>query len=104
MRTLCQNAILEVGETNFEPHSTPLALEQLGWSAFFSDQVGPGEAGLAPRGIASIHRARLDAIDGTGPVGLELPGNSNTADFAFGDWFLTNTLSDTRHEARLGYD
>lgn len=73
---------------------TPLSLKQLGWSPFFANQVGPEEAGLAPRRIASVHRARLEAIDGTGPVGLELPGNSNSADFAVGDWVLADPLSD----------
>ena len=60
----------------------------------FADQVGPDEAGLTPRRIASVHRARLEAIDGTGPVWLELPGNSNSADFAVGDWVLADPLID----------
>lgn len=74
--------------------STHSALEQLGWSSFFADQVGPGEAHLVPRRIASVHRARLEAIDIGGPIGLELPGNSNTADFAVGDWVLADPLTD----------
>lgn len=74
---------------------TPSSLEQLGWSTFFADQVGPGEADLVPRRIASVHRARLEAIDVRGTVGLELPGNSNTADFAVGDWVLADPLTDT---------
>ncbi|NKK75777.1 GTPase RsgA, partial [Rhizobium leguminosarum bv. viciae] len=44
-------------------------LERLGWSEFFADQVQPSEADLIPRRIASVHRARIEAIDVTGPVG-----------------------------------
>lgn len=73
---------------------TPSTLEQLGWSSFFADQVLPGQSDLAPRRIASVHRARLEAIDVRGPVRLELPGNSNTADFAVGDWVLADPLTD----------
>jgi ribosome biogenesis GTPase len=66
------------------------SLELLGWSDFFAAQLGPGDADLKPRRVASVHRARIDTIDGTGPVGLELPGNANTADFAVGDWVLAD--------------
>ncbi len=74
--------------------SIPSSLDELGWSPFFADQVGPDEADLVPRRIASVHRARIEAIDVRGPVGLELPGNSNTADFAVGDWVLADPLTD----------
>ncbi|SEI11507.1 ribosome biogenesis GTPase [Rhizobium tibeticum] len=76
--------------------SSPLfsPLELLGWSEFFADQVQPGEADLIPRRVASVHRARIEAIDVTGPVGLELPANTNTADFAVGDWVLADPLTD----------
>lgn len=72
-------------------HST-LAL--LGWSDFFSDQVKPTEANLVPRRVASVHRARIEAIDVTGPVKLALPLNANTADFAVGDWLLADPGTD----------
>jgi len=72
----------------------PSPLELLGWSDFFMAQVGPSEADLVPRRIASVHRARIDAIDVAGPVGLELPANSNTADFAVGDWVLADPMTD----------
>lgn len=71
-------------------HST---LESLGWSDFFADQVKPGEADLAPRRVASVHRARIEAIGVTGPVKLELPSHANTADFAVGDWVLADPHS-----------
>jgi ribosome biogenesis GTPase / thiamine phosphate phosphatase len=70
------------------------ALELLGWSDFFADQVKPTEADLAPRRIASVHRARIEAIDVNGPVRLELPSDANTADFAVGDWVLAEPRSD----------
>ncbi|WP_082520031.1 ribosome small subunit-dependent GTPase A [Rhizobium sp. Root1220] len=74
--------------------STPLSpLELLGWSDFFADQVKPSEADLVPRRVASVHRARIDAIDVTGPLALELPANTNTADFAVGDWVLADPLT-----------
>jgi ribosome biogenesis GTPase len=69
-------------------------LELLGWSDFFADQVKPTEADLVPRRVASVHRARIEAIGVTGPVRLELPANANTADFAVGDWVLANPRSD----------
>ncbi|MGQ3293032.1 MAG: GTPase RsgA, partial [Shinella sp.] len=71
----------------------PSSLELLGWSDFFAAQVEPGEADLAARRVASVHRARIDAIDATGPIGLELPANTNTADFAVGDWVLADPLT-----------
>lgn len=73
---------------------TPSSLERLGWSEFFAAQVEPGEAHLAPRRIASVHRARLEAIDAGGPAGLELSANANTADFAVGDWVLADPMTD----------
>ncbi|KXG84962.1 GTPase RsgA [Agrobacterium bohemicum] len=75
--------------------NTPLhsGLESLGWSSFFADQVKPSEADLAPRRVASVHRGRIEAIDATGPIKLELP-DANTADFAVGDWILADPLSD----------
>ncbi|AVC46439.1 UNVERIFIED_ORG: ribosome biogenesis GTPase [Rhizobium sophorae] len=69
-------------------------LELLGWSEFFADQVQPSEADLIPRRVASVHRARIEAIDVTGPVGLEFPSNTNTGDYAVGDWVLADPLTD----------
>ncbi len=70
------------------------ALERLGWSAFFADQIKPTEADLVPLRVASVHRARIEAIGVMGPVKLELPANANTADFAVGDWVLADPRSD----------
>lgn len=66
----------------------------LGWSDFFADQVTPTEADLVPRRVASVHRARIEAIGVTGPVRLEVPASANTADFAVGDWVLADPRSD----------
>lgn len=71
----------------------PPSLELLGWSDFFAAQVEPDETDLAPRRVASVHRARIDTIDATGPAGLDLPANANTADFAVGDWVLADPLT-----------
>ncbi|MGO6785950.1 ribosome small subunit-dependent GTPase A [Rhizobium ruizarguesonis] len=69
-------------------------LELLGWSEFFADQVQPSEADLIPRRIASVHRARIEAIDVTGPVGLEFPSSTSTGDYAVGDWVLADAPTD----------
>jgi ribosome biogenesis GTPase len=70
------------------------ALVSLGWSDFFADQIKPGEAGLLPRRVASVHRARIDVIGAAGPVELVLPANANTAEFAVGDWVLADPYSE----------
>ncbi|GHC50363.1 ribosome small subunit-dependent GTPase A [Neogemmobacter tilapiae] len=78
--------------------SDPLsaALADLGWSAFFTDQLTAEDDALVPMRIATVHRARLTAESGRGPVRLILPIATNTADYAVGDWALvepdTNTL------------
>ncbi|GEO84126.1 MULTISPECIES: ribosome small subunit-dependent GTPase A [Alphaproteobacteria] len=74
--------------------NTSSSLERLGWSDFFADQVNPSEANLAPRRVASVHRARLEGIDAQGQAGLELAANANTADYAVGDWVLADPLTD----------
>lgn len=60
----------------------------LGWSAFFAEQLDARDAGLEPARIANVHRARLGAIDASGPIHLELPPRTNTGDYAVGDWVL----------------
>lgn len=69
------------------------ALAQLGFDAFFADQVTAEEAELVVRRVSSVHRDRLDAIDAGGPVPTELPPNSNTANFAVGDWLLADPFT-----------
>lgn len=65
-------------------------LADLGWSAFFADQVEPDEAGLAPMRIATVHRARLTAMDGAAQLRLTLPLHAQTTNFAVGDWVLAD--------------
>ncbi len=69
---------------------TPVSLEALGWSDFFSHQVEPTEAGLVPVRIATVHRARMTAISQFGPIRLTLGPYVNTGDFAVGDWVLVD--------------
>lgn len=69
-------------------------LADLGWSAFFADQVEPDEAGLAPMRVATVHRARLTAMDGAAQLRLTLPLHAQTTNFAVGDWVLADP--DTR--------
>jgi len=69
----------------------PLSLAALGWSGFFDDQLTPDEAHLARMRIATVHRARMTAISQLGPIRLNLPPNTNTSDYAVGDWVLVET-------------
>jgi ribosome biogenesis GTPase len=71
-----------------------VALARLGWSDFFASQIEPEELALAPRRIAAVHRARITAVDGSGPVALDLPVNANTSHYAVGDWVLADPLTD----------
>lgn len=73
---------------------TGAPLADLGWSDFFADQVEPDEAGLAPMRVATVHRARLTAMDGAAQLRLTLPLHAQTTNFAVGDWVLADP--DTR--------
>jgi ribosome biogenesis GTPase len=75
----------------------PALLASLGWSEFFEDQLGPEDAHLAPRRIATVHRARMTAITENGQVTLELPPHTNTGDFAVGDWVLADPHTHLLH-------
>jgi ribosome biogenesis GTPase len=74
---------------------TSQTLADLGWSAFFAEQVTPDEQALIPMRIATVHRARLTAESGHGPVRLILPMATNTADYAVGDWALVEPENNT---------
>lgn len=50
----------------------------------------PGDAGLVPLRIASVHRDRVTAVSEHGPVRLTLSAQSLTADIAVGDWVLVD--------------
>ena len=67
-----------------------VSLAALGWSAFYSEQLEPGEAELAPMRVATVHRDRVTAVSERGPVRLELSARSQTTDFAVGDWVLVD--------------
>jgi ribosome biogenesis GTPase len=74
-------------------YSDALSLAGFGWSDFFAEQIAPDEAGLQPLRIANVHRSRLTAIGPDGPVRLVLPPNTNTGDYAVGDWVLADPQS-----------
>ena len=69
------------------------SLAALGWSAFFADQLEPGEAGLKPCRITVVHRSRLLALSMTGVAEIGLPVHSTTSEFAVGDWVLADPVS-----------
>lgn len=83
--------------TNVPAPTVSALLASLGWSPFFADQLEAAETGLAPRRIATVHRARLTAISETGQVQLELPPHTNTGDFAVGDWVLADPQTHLLH-------
>jgi ribosome biogenesis GTPase len=75
-----------------ERHDGPdaAASSRLGWDAFFEDQRTSDDAGLEPRRIAEVHRARLTGLCENGPVRLTIPPLTNTSLFAVGDWVLVD--------------
>ncbi|MBM0207176.1 ribosome small subunit-dependent GTPase A [Micromonospora sp. STR1s_5] len=66
------------------------SLSGLGWSDFFESQLGPSDAELVPRRIATVHRARLTGLSETGLVNLSLPVHASTGDLCVGDWVLSS--------------
>ena len=76
----------------FVEQPSPL-LSDLGWSTFFSAQLGPDDAGLVPMRVATVHRSRLTAISEAESVRLKLQAHINTGDFAVGDWVLVEPAS-----------
>jgi len=62
------------------------ALADLGWSPFFAEQLAPAETGMAPVRVSVVHRSRLLAETGAGPVKLVV--QNGVMDFAVGDWVL----------------
>lgn len=79
---------------NSPAHPDPIPLAALGWSAFFADQLGTDDHALTPMRIATVHRARMSAEAGLGPVRLMLPPHADTGAYAVGDWVLV--APDTR--------
>lgn len=67
---------------------TALSWDALGWTAFFDDQKMPEDAALEPARIATVHRARMSVETRHGATRLMLPPQTNTAQFAVGDWVL----------------
>lgn len=70
------------------PEQGALSLATLGWSEFFDAQLGPGDAGLVPMRVATVHRSRMTAQSVQGAAKLRLSPQANTADHAVGDWVL----------------
>ncbi|WP_298971752.1 ribosome small subunit-dependent GTPase A [uncultured Roseobacter sp.] len=66
------------------------SLAALGWSEFFSVQLEPGENDYARMRIATVHRSRMTAESEIGSIKLSLPSQTNTTDFAVGDWVLAD--------------
>jgi len=67
---------------------TSPTLTALGWSDFFDTQMQPEDADLEPMRVATVHRSRMSAQSVAGPVRLQIPPLTNTADYAVGDWVM----------------
>lgn len=76
-----------------DPVRSPLSLAALGWSDFFDSQLTPADAALTPLRIATVHRSRMSAESVLGPLRLQLSPQTNTADYAVGDWVLAEADS-----------
>lgn len=72
-------------------------LSALGWSGFFEEQLGLQETHLVQCRIAAVHRARLSAISQMGGIKLTLSAQTNTGDFAVGDWVLAHPQTRLLH-------
>jgi len=69
---------------------TAFNLRDLGWTAFFADQVEPDEIDLIAHRIAGIHRAHLTSLSSFGHSTLILSAGLTTAEYAVGDWVLAS--------------
>jgi len=69
------------------------SLLDLGWSAFFADQLTSEDESLSPARVTAIHRTRLGALSAHGGIDLALARSISTADFAIGDWVLVEPSS-----------
>lgn len=66
----------------------PDLLRDLGWQPFQQDQRTAEDAQLTPARIANVHRDRVVALTGTGPLELTLDPGLTTAAVAVGDFVL----------------
>ncbi|SDG74580.1 ribosome small subunit-dependent GTPase A [Pelagibacterium luteolum] len=64
------------------------ALESLGWSSFFDDQVESDDAELVPARIDAVHRGRMSGLTTGGKVRIGFEGRTDTGGYAVGDWVL----------------
>ncbi|MCP3056139.1 ribosome small subunit-dependent GTPase A [Aurantimonas marianensis] len=65
-------------------------LFDLGWSAFFAEQLTSADEGLQPVRVAKIHRSRITAMSPTGSVEPVLPADIPISHFAVGDFVLVD--------------
>jgi ribosome biogenesis GTPase len=67
-----------------------MILADLGWSPHFAGQLAAEDDPFPPARITAVHRDRVEAMGGQGPVSLTLPQGLLTNQVAVGDWVLTN--------------
>ncbi|MEO8530492.1 MAG: ribosome small subunit-dependent GTPase A [Deltaproteobacteria bacterium] len=68
---------------------TDFSLDELGWSDFQADQLGPEDADVLCTRVAEVHRNRLLVFGAEGTLDLFMPPNLPTTDIAVGDWVLS---------------
>lgn len=94
---VCDAVPLVKAVTDRSTATRSMSLASLGWAEFFGDQLGPHEVNLVPTRIATVHRDRLIGISQTGQMDLTLPTQTNTGDYAVGDWVLVDPHAHLLH-------
>lgn len=83
------NPIIE-GLVEKQDQHIPASLHALGWTPALHAQLVPEDAGLEPMRISAVHRSKMTAFSVGGQAKVSPPVGMTTADFAVGDWVLTD--------------
>lgn len=87
-----RSAAIQIGVNNSSDQPA-VSLVTLGWSAFYGEQLEPGEEGMVPMRIATVHRDRVTAFSELGQIKLNLSAQANTTSFAVGEWVLVDRVT-----------
>lgn len=83
------NPIIE-GFVKKQDKHTPASLHALGWTPALQAQLVPEDASLEPMRVSAVHRSKMTAFSVGGQAKVSPPAGMTTADFAVGDWVLTD--------------
>ncbi|WP_353343582.1 ribosome small subunit-dependent GTPase A [Litorivita sp. NS0012-18] len=70
--------------------STPHSDTDLGWRAYFANQIGADDGDVAPYRITHLERAGATGLNGAGGADLHFPPGLTTGEVAVGDWVLAH--------------